>query len=231
MTSDFNMSKFQIFSEYVIWFLLGNVYFLICNLPIILFLVFIGTKNINTSLILFGVCLIPLGPSLTALFYSMSKIVKYKEVAITKAFFSSYIKNFFQSVALSGTQALLIIALTVNLQIFKKLSFGYILTPLFYILFALTLLLTFYAYPLLSRFHMKTLDIFRLSFILIFTSPFITLGNIIIILFSFVLIDIKASYASLFIISVTCFLIIFLEEHLLKRLESQSKSCNNTLLS
>lgn len=219
MRDSFSIDRFFTFSNYVIWFFLGNLYFILCNIPLTAYFINIRTKNINSSLLLFSICLIPIGPSLTALFYTMGKLVRNKDINLTKDYFSSYRKNFFQSLVICCIQVAIFMMLYTNIQFFKNTSYGYIIIPFFYAVIFLVVLMTFYIYPLISRFYMKNLDLIKASLVITITKPLITIGNIIIILFAMMLIDLKASYSILFIASITCYLVIFFERDLLKSLE------------
>lgn len=220
----FNMENFLTVCSYVMWLFLGNLYFWLCNIPLIAYFLIVGIKNIQSSILLFILCLVPIGPSLTALMYSMGKLVRDRNVHITKDYFSSYIKNFMQSLLLWVIQLSLFFMLYINIQYFRKLDYGYILIPFFYAAIILLVLITLYAYPLISRFYMKTIDVIKASFAFTISIPLLTLGNIIIIIFALMLIEIRPSYAVLFINSITCYLIMFFQREHLKKLEEKSKS-------
>lgn len=224
MKNNSGIDVFMNICNYVMWFFVGNFYFLICNLPLCLFFIFIGIKNIEIALPLFLLVSLPFGPAVTALLYVMGKLVKEKDLSITKNFFTSYKTNFKQSLLLWTIQLLLLTILHLNIQFFSIRDFGYLLMPFFYITIVLISVLGLYAYPLIAKFHISLLEVIKASLtISIYKFP-ITIGNIIILIFAMILIDAKPSYAILFISSITCYLLMFLQKDLHKELELKSVS-------
>lgn len=224
MKNNSGIDVFMNICNYVMWFFIGNLYFLICNLPLCIFFIFIGIKNVEAALPLFLLVSLPFGPAVTALLYAMGKLVKEKDLSITKCFFTSYKTNFKQSLLLWTLQLLLLTILHLNIQFFKFSSFGYLLMPFFYISIALISVLGLYAYPLIAKFHISLLEVIKASLtISIYKFP-ITIGNLIILVFAMILMDAKPSYVVLFIASITCYLLMFLQKDLHKELELKSAS-------
>lgn len=224
MKNNSGIDVFMNICNYIMWFFIGNLYFLICNLPLCFFFIFIGIKNVDTALPLFLLVSLPFGPAVTALLYVMGKLVKEKDLSITKSFFTSYKNNFKQSLLLWTLQLLLLTILHLNIQFFSISYFGYLLIPFFYIAIFLISVLGLYAYPLIAKFHISLLEVIKASLtISIYKFP-ITIGNLIILIFAMILIDAKPSYAVLFISSITCYLLMFLQKDLHKELELKSVS-------
>ncbi len=219
----FNLEKINYICSYILWFFVGNFYFNLCNIPLILYFLFFGIRNIFSSLTLFLLCLLPAGASFTALLSVMGKLLRNKEVSITKDYFSSYKKNFVQSSLLWALQLALFLMFYVNIEFFKKLDLGYLLMPFFYVAMLLLFSISMYIYPLISRFNLKNIDALKISLVLCISKPGITLGNIIVLLFSLMLIEIKLSYAVLFVASIFCFILMFFQKNLLKDLEERQK--------
>ena len=77
---------------------------------------------------------------------------------------------------------------------------------------------------LVSLFSIKTLDIFKNSFILIFTRPILAITNILLLLMSLVLFEISPGTTVLFIASILSFMFVFANKTLIKELENLSKA-------
>lgn len=223
MNELFNAERILTFCNYVMWLFLTNIFFIFCNIPLLLFLFFVGASGISKYILLFDLCILPLGPSITALLYTMGKLVRTKDIYLFKDYFKAYKENFLQSLFIWFLQVCAVSMLYVNLEFFKKISYGYILTPILYICIFIIVIMSFYLYPIISRFHVKNMEVLKLSLVLTISRPLMTFGNVVILLFSLMLIEIKASIFILFIASITCFLIMFFERQLLKELEGINK--------
>ncbi len=120
--------------------------------------------------LLWFTCSIPIftiGASTTALYYVASKRVIDKEGYILRDFFKSFKMNFFQA-----TIIWIILVIMGGIAFFglKNLSvfgqFKIVALPL-YIFIVIELLVTcLYVFPMLSKFHMKTIEIIKSAFIL-----------------------------------------------------------------
>lgn len=219
MNELFSLEKILSFFNTIFFFFVINLFFMICNLPSILFLIFIGFSNISTYLPLFLLCLIPLGPSLAAIFYSMYKLVTYKACPLIRSFFEGYKKNFKAGIAISLCQLIVIFILTCNIRIFASAYPVFILHLLFIILFGIVILSIPYSYLLQIHFKMSLLEIIKASFTLVFTHPLLTLCNAMIFLFILMIFEITPGTAVLFMSSLYAFFILFSNKHLIKKLE------------
>ena len=207
--------------NYIYNLLLGSIYFLICNPLLIFFYIvtFIDAKNFN-FLFLF-ISLVPLGPSLTALYLSMSKLCIEKSLSISSYFFYSYKKNF------KDSMKLWLIQLSVLLILSLDFFFFYIRMPksgihiIFFILGIYLLIVGLYAFPINSRFEMKLTDLIILSF-------YYTLKKFPITLFKTIVIGLVFKLSSyipelLFILSpsIICLLFAYYDEPILKEIEAK----------
>ena len=95
----FNLQKVLNAFNYIFWFFCLNIFFLIFNLPLVLFFLFIGLEGIFTYLPLFLLSLLPLMPSLTVLFYCMGKLIREKDLDLF-TIFEGLKLNFKQSLLL-----------------------------------------------------------------------------------------------------------------------------------
>lgn len=221
MVNEFNLEKIMTFFNYIFWFFMGNVLFWFCNLPMVLFFLFIGFQNVLIYLPLFLASCILFAPAFTALLYTMGKLLRNKDINIFSDYFKSYKDNFIQSFFLGIVLLLFILILYFNISFFKTLDIGIYLTPFFVVILSLLLLSIPYIFILLSRYKMKSINLLKTSIILIISKPLVTISNIIVFLFCLMLFEIKPSYAALFIATIFSFLLMFVNKHLLNSLENK----------
>ena len=220
MREIFNLDKILDVFNYIFWFLLLNIFFMILNIPLVSFFVFIGISNTFSCFPLFLICLIPVGPALTALLYCMGKLIRNKDLNIIKDFIKGLKLNFKQSAFLWCCELITVFMLYSNMKFFSTAKYSLVLTCLFASLTILTLLITPYIYILISRFSMKNMDIIRSSLILVFTRPILTLSNTLIFIALLVLFEITPSTIILFISSIFAFSLSFTNKSLLLELET-----------
>ena len=109
----FSLQKILNAFNYVFWFFGLNIFFLIFNLPLILFFMFIGLEGIITYLPLFLLTLVPLMPSLTVMFYCMGKLIRDKELDLFHDIFNGLKLNIKQSLLIWCGELILIFILII----------------------------------------------------------------------------------------------------------------------
>lgn len=216
------MNKLLSFFEYVMSFFISNLIFVVCNLPIILFLFLFDIKDVGNYTPLFMLCLLPLAPSLTALLYTMNRLIKFKSISVFRDYFRAYKQNFSISIKTGAIQIILIVSLLTNLNKLHKLSWGYLITPFMYVILFLLCMMCLYLYPLIAKFHIRLLEAYKASLILTITKPLNTITNILIFMFALILFQIKASYAILFTASIICYLIMLNQKRIFEDIEQRS---------
>lgn len=219
----FNFEKIFDSFNYVFWFFLLNLFFMLFNIPLILFFIFVGISNIFKYFPLFLVCLLPTMPAFTALLYCMNKIIVNKDLNIIKDFINGIKLNFKQSFLIWFIELLLIIIIYFNIRFFSLVKYNLILVCLFSLVTIVLAAVTPFIYILISRFKMKTIDILRTSFILCFTRPVLTITNLLLFIFSLILFEITPGTIILFISSIFSFSLLFINKSLLQELENISK--------
>lgn len=224
MQEIFNLDKIFDTFNYIFWFFLLNIFFMIFNIPVILFFLFVGISDVFTYFPLFLVCLIPTVPAFTVLLYCMGKLIRTKSLDIVKDFIKGVKLNFLQSLSMWIPELLIILALYSNVKFFSTVNHNMLLTCLFASLLILVAAVTPHLYILMSRFSMKNFDLLKTSFILTFTRPIITITNILILIVSLVLFEIAPGTMALFIASILAFSLIFTNKALLLELEQASKN-------
>lgn len=223
---EFGEGPIYTITNYVYWMFMGNMYFLLCNIPLVFVLLSTIAVKDNTMMdqlnnLLF-LCLIPVGPAATALFSAMGKLVRDKSVSITKDYFKAYKVNFFQSLFMWTLEILVIRILLIDIAIFNSRNFPKPAILLLYILIALVLLGGLYMLPIISRFYLKAPNIVKLSIIYTIKKPHITILNLLSII-SVGFIFSKFTFIILFFASIVCFLIMTYESKILEELEESFK--------
>lgn len=223
----FSLQKILNAFNYVFWFFGLNIFFLIFNLPLILFFMFIGLEGIITYLPLFLLTLVPLMPSLTVMFYCMGKLIRDKDLDLFHDIFNGLKLNLKQSLLIWCGELILIFILISNIRFFTLYKFNLILTCIFIGLCLLLVAITPYIFVLISRFSIKSYPLIKNSLILAITRPFLSIVNIIILLICFILFEIIPGTTILFIGSIFAFLITFCHKPILELLESNSITVEN----
>ena len=200
----FNLQKVLNAFNYVFWFFCLNIFFLIFNLPLVFFLLFIGLEGIFTYLPLFLLALLPLMPSLTVLFYCMGKLIREKDLDLFHDICKGLKLNFKQSLLIWSGELILILILVSNIRFFTLYKFNLFFTCIFIALSILLVVITPYIFVLISRFSIRSYDLIKNSLILAITRPILSITNILTVLF---------------VSSIFSFLIVFCNKALLESME------------
>lgn len=220
----FNMEKILGACE-KLWYFIGvNILFIISNIPVLLFFLFVGISQVRTYLPLFLLCMVPMGPALSALFYTMNRLLAKTESSAWKDYKKGYFDTWGQKILLALGQMAVLFIFEVNIEFFAVQMPFFPLMVVFIILFAVTILLTPYLYLLASRYQMKNKDIIKDALILLITRPVNTLGNVVAFAVILMLFELKAGIAVLFIGSVYGFLVAFMSQRTLHSLEADENS-------
>lgn len=216
----FNLENINNFFYYVFYFLMLNLFFMLCNIPLIFFMLFVGISKIFTYLPLFLVACIPLAPSFSVLLYCTGKIVRNTDLGVFRDIGKGVKLNVVQSFIMGLFHLFFTFILYINLSFFSKINL--IVFCLFACIALVFLLITPYIYILMSRFSMKTLSILRVALILIFKKPFITITNIFVFAFALILFEISPGTTVVFISSIIAFLLSSLTKKIMDDLEENS---------
>lgn len=220
MDQIFDMEKVMSFFNYVYYFFILNLLFLLCNIPFIGFYFLVGISSIGEFLPLFLLCLLPIAPSLCALFYCMNKLIINKDIYPFREYIKGYKSNFKQSVVIGVIQLISIFIICISMRIFASIPKFAIFTFILIIELALIILITPFLYLFISRYAMKSIDIIKISFITVIGKPLYAMGNAIVFIFMLMLFEITAGTTFLFIGVVYAFLIVLSNKKLFSKLES-----------
>lgn len=214
-------------TNYILWFLMSNIYFLLLNIPllyILLVLISNGQKALPEGFsIVFALCCIPIGPAATALFSVMGKLVREKDINVTKDFFKAYKTNFLQSLFFWTLGIFIIIVLVFDIRIIASYNYPRILINILYVFIAFIFIIGLYVFPIISRFYLKAKDILKFSAYYAIRKIHITIMN----LFSFVIVGFVffkiSTFILLFISSIICYMIMYYEQKVLTEIEEKLK--------
>lgn len=217
----FHIEKVLGFCEKVCYFFTVNLLFVISNFPILLFLLFIGAGQIRECLPLFLLCLIPMAPALSAVMYTMNRLIHGTEGKAVKDYKKGYCSDFLQKVGLGAGQTLVIIMCWTNIEFFTLQVRIFPFTIIFMILFAAAVLVTPNLYMLASRYEMKNIQIAKTAVTLLIAKPVSALGNIVALGVVLAAFEISPGTTVLFMGSVYGFLVMFMNQSVLRKLESK----------
>jgi len=222
---EFNDGVIVKFFNYVWWFLLGNFYFWILNIPFIF--VTLGLINYETvdvyMIIILMLSSIPIGPALTALLSLMGKLTREGDIDATKDFFKAYKINFLDSV-LFWTLGIFILTLAwVNIVYFNINSTLTLVGIIPRIIIFVCIALGFNIFPIMSRFYLKKKEILALSSMYLIKKIYVCIISIAVgYILWVILIKIKLIVIlPLFFVSIICYLIMFMEKSMLLDIEEK----------
>lgn len=213
----FHIEKVLGFCEKVCYFFTVNLLFVISNFPILLFLLFIGAGQIRECLPLFLLCLIPMAPALSAVMYTMNRLIHGTEGKAVKDYKKGYCSDFLQKVGLGAGQMLVIIMCWTNIEFFTLQVRIFPFTIIFMILFAAAVLVTPNLYMLASRYEMKNIQIAKTAVTLLIAKPVSALGNIVALGVVLAAFEISPGTTVLFMGSVYGFLVMFMNQSVLRK--------------
>ncbi|MBU3144812.1 DUF624 domain-containing protein [Clostridium sp. CF012] len=208
-------------SNYLWWFILGNFYFILLNLPmtILMFCLLTGIISSPTPWLV-ALCSIPMGPALTALLGAMGKLLREKDVNITHDFFKAYKNSFKQSIFLWTIEVVALLAIYVDIQ-YILLARQHIFVYFFYGLAFYILQVGMYALCIISRFYLKTSVIFRISCgytLRHFKTPIMNLCLFITVGFIFYN---QPALSILFLMSLFCYCLMYSNNKILNNIEEE----------
>ena len=156
----FSRPLYRVFS-YIYNFFAANILFLISNLIFIMVFA-VGDPNIYTYVLLF-ITAIPFGPSISAILYVMGKLLHEKDIEVWKDYSSAYKQNFKQSLIIWMFLLMVMGILIVDINFVNSIPSYRFVSMFFLGLMIVLMLIALYAFPILSKFNMKTMDIIRTS--------------------------------------------------------------------
>lgn len=155
--------------------------------PLVLFLlmVYAGEVLFSLPVIIFYLIalllILQVGPATTAMFYVTNRKVREDDSYLFKDYFKSFKMNYKQSIIITAVLFVVIAILAINISAILGISIPFlgfavqgnmfgsmsnILLPLQLFILLEIIFVTIYMYPMLARFHMGTVQLFKTAFIL-----------------------------------------------------------------
>ncbi len=210
----FNIEKVLGFCEKICYFFTVNLLFIISNIPV-------GAGQIRERLPLFLLCLLPMAPALSAVMYAMNRLIHGTEGRALRDYRKGYCADLWQKAKLGAGQLLVILVCWTNIEFFSVQIRILPLAVLFIILFAAAVLVTPNLYLLISRYEMSNLQIARTAVTLLVAKPIAALGNIAALGVVLAAFEISAGTTVLFMGSVYGFLVMFMNQSVMRQLEER----------
>lgn len=215
----FQIEKILGLCEKLMYFLGVNLCFLIGNLPVLCFFLFVGISQVRTYLPLFMLCMVPFGAALSGVFYCMNRLIDGTETGPFKNFWHGYSSDWGQKMRIGFVHMLILLILWTNVEFFRYQVVFPVLSVFFGLLFLVAVLLTPTLYLLASRYHMGSRQMAKDALILLITRPGMTLGNVAAFALVLMCLEIQAGTTVLVMGSVFGFLVAFMNRRVLKELE------------
>ncbi|PAD92497.1 YesL family protein [Shouchella clausii] len=195
-------------TNYIYWFLLTNVYFILTNSVFLFF--FMTLQPSFSNILLYFLALIPSGPAIAAMCYSMEKLVRTKELSPTRDFFEGYKKNLKDTFSIWLPMLVICIILLVDFQYFRQSSsqisqVGSVILVVLLIMWTMVMLNVL---VINARYKFRVRDVVRLSVYYGFTKVKQTTGNLLILFIVGVITAGTTNFFILFTGSLIVFLIV-----------------------
>ncbi|MGQ4664809.1 DUF624 domain-containing protein [Metabacillus halosaccharovorans] len=218
--NQFGQGILYTFTNYVYAFLLTNIYFVLTNGLFIFF--FMTLEPSFSNILLYFLALIPTGPAVAALYYSMEKLVRTKELSPTHDFFYGFKKNIKDILSIWFPILLVYFILIVDLQYLRQTptELNQILSIVIFVLIVLWTMLILNAVAISSRFKFRMRDIWKLSVYYSFMKVKNTVGNMLILFILAFITTITTDFLILFVSSIVFYLLALNTKEMLLDIET-----------
>ncbi|MCV9885462.1 YesL family protein [Metabacillus halosaccharovorans] len=218
--NQFGQGILYTFTNYVYAFLLTNIYFVLTNGLFIFF--FMTLEPSFSNILLYFLALIPTGPAVAALYYSMEKLVRTKELSPTHDFFYGFKKNIKDILSIWFPILLVYFILIVDLQYLRQTptELNQILSIVIFVLIVLWTMLILNAVAISSRFKFRMRDIWKLSVYYSFMKVKNTVGNMLILFILAFITTITTDFLILFVSSFVFYLLALNTKEMLLDIET-----------
>lgn len=208
-------------TNYMIGFCLSSIYLAICNILLILFIILTAISPDNFSFLLLFICLIPFGPSLGALYSTIGKIIREKDIYFSSVFWNSYKKNFLSNLKLWLTELILITIFFIDFRYFyvnmPQTGIHIIIASLIVILLVAGL----YAFSINSRFELKLKDLIILSLYFMIKKFPTTILKVIVLALAYYLLKSVSIVFLIFVPSIVCTIFTYYDKDIFREVESK----------
>lgn len=211
--------------RYLYYFLTTNLLFLLANA--LFFVVFFSVPLLVENVFIYSLALIPTGPALAALFFSMGILVRQKSLAPVKDFFRGYKDN------LKVSLVFWMIQLTLNVIVLVDAFYFYtrgsvLVAVIFAVAFILLTIFSMIGFPMLAVFEITVANIYRSAVVIVWRYFKKQLGNLLTIIAFVVIFYAFPSEMFLFFFSIIAFYIMRSNQKMFTDLESQFSQTNGS---
>lgn len=211
-------SQFYKILRYGYFFLASNLLFILANL--LFLIVFITFPPKLEYSIIYLIALIPLGPALTALFFSMGQLVRTGDLAPVKDFARAYRSNFWLSLKYWLLQLTLSAILFIDAIYFYQRDWQ-ILAAVFLVLFLLVCLFSLIGFPLIATFEIELKSIYQATVVVIWQYALKQLVNLLTIVALAIIFWAFPSELFLFLFSLIAFYVMRHNQNMFEALAEQ----------
>lgn len=215
----FSLEKITNVCEKIMYFFVINLLFLVCNIPVLLFFLFVGISQIRDCLPLFLLCLSFLFLALSGVFFSMNRLLRGTGHSPWKDFWQGYCADWGQKMKLSLLQMFAVFILWTNIEFFAKQVPVLPLVILFGLLLLLVVLITPNLCLLASRYRMGSRKLVWNAIVLTIARPVNTLGTAAALGLVLMAFELSAGTAVLFMAGIYGFLVVFMGQKIMNDLE------------
>ncbi|MDQ0230017.1 YesL family protein [Metabacillus malikii] len=217
---DFGDGILYSLTNYIYWLALTNLYFILTNCIFIFF--FMTLTPSFSNILIYFLALLPSGPAIAALIYSIEKLTRTKELSPTRDFFDGYKKNLKDTFKVWLPILFVYFILIVDLQYLRQ-STSDINQILSLVVFMLTLVWTILSINLLiinARYKFRLRDAIKLSIYYAFIKAKHSIGNLLILFITFYLSYVTTNFLILFTASTIAYFIMLNTKEILNDLET-----------
>ncbi|HJB24406.1 MAG TPA: DUF624 domain-containing protein, partial [Candidatus Jeotgalibaca pullicola] len=194
---------------------------------ILFFLVFFSVPLLVENVLIYSLALIPTGPALAALFFSMGVLVRQKSLVPLKDFFRGYKDNLKVSLVFWVIQ--LTLSVIVLVDAFYFYTKGSVLVAIiFALVFVLLAIFSMIGFPMLAIFEITVANIYRSAVVIMWRYFRKQLGNLLTIIAFAVIFYAFPSEMFLFFFSLIAFYIMRSNQTMFIDLESQFSQINGS---
>lgn len=216
---EFGEGILYIFSNYIYNFMVTNFFFAAAN---VVFLFFFMTliQSVSNSL-LYYLALIPAGPAISALLYSMDKLARTGDLSPVHDFAYGYKSNLKQTLLIWASILTVLFILVIDIVYMRQSAslVNVAFSAILLVFLAIWVLVSLNALIINSRFSFRKRDLFKISAFYIVKTWKTTLANTGLLLAAAVLLSITIDFLLLFAFSLLAYFIMKQSRPMLKDVE------------
>ena len=199
-------NRIYLLTSKVMYLFITNIWFLLTISPFIIYF-FISGENLSIPILTFLGILV--GPALSTMFSVTGRLINDNQNGATRDYFHFYKLNFAQGIFIAAIINIVLMISYIDIGYFFSIN----MKTISYIFIALAIFM--------GRINAKIIDLFIISIKLVFKKFYITLTNISLIIIGIGIVNFTSIslIATLFGASAVCYLILRMEENILRDVE------------